>query len=160
MQLTDGLLVSKTSKNLSTAIISNLKQSREEIMTNANVTFRRLVQDSQDYGSNDEHMVSRAFFDLKIDDRAYQDLSVDIKQPVGSNFETSPLEISKPNGYNGPFNHQAFRDAVENYYRGLVGSSGSGIHISGGASNIRMRNNTFLQEVHVKFSVSKDGPAW
>lgn len=129
-------------------------------MTNAQVIFRRLVQDSQDYGSNDEHMVSRAFFDLNIGDKAYQNLSVDIKQQVGSNFETSPLEISQPIGYNGPFNHQAFRDAVEKYYRSLVGSSGSGIRISGGASNIRMRNNTFVQEMHVEFNISKDGPAW
>lgn len=129
-------------------------------MTIAHVTFRRLVQDSQDYGSNDEHMVSRAFFDMRIGDRAYQDLSVDIKQPVGSNFESSPLEISKPNGYNGQFNHQAFREAVERYYRNMVGSSGSGICISGGASNIRMRDNTFIQEAYVEFEVSKDGPAW
>ncbi|MBF0227911.1 MAG: hypothetical protein HQK76_20905 [Desulfobacterales bacterium] len=104
-------------------------------------------------------MVSRAFFDLKIGEQTYKDLSVDIKQQVGSNFETSVLEISKPNGYDGPFNHQAFRDAVENYYRKLVGSSGSGIRISG-ASNIQMRNNTFVQEIHVDFSVSKDGHAW
>jgi len=129
-------------------------------MTNAHVTFRRLVQDSQDYGSNDEHMVSRAFFDMQLGDQAHQGLSVDIKQPVGSNFDTSPLEISKPNGYNGPFNHQAFREAVEKYYRSLVGSSGSGIRISAGASNIRMRNNTFVQEAHAEFKVSKEGPAW
>jgi len=129
-------------------------------MTKAHVTFRRLVQDSQDYGSNDEHMVSRAFFDLNIDSKDYQNLSVDIKQQVGSNFETSPLEISKPIGYDGPFNHQAFRDAVENYYRSLVGSTGSGIHIAGGASNIRMRNNTFVQEMRVEFNINKDGPAW
>jgi len=129
-------------------------------MTNAHVTFRRIVQDSQDYGSNDEHMVSRAFFDMQIGDRAYKGLSVDIKQPVGSNFETSPLEISKPSGYKGPFNHQAFREAVEKYYRSQVGSSGSGIRISGGASNIRMRNNTFVQEVHVEFKVSEESPAW
>lgn len=35
----------------------------------AQITFKRLVQDSQDYGSDDEHMVSRAFFDMKIEVR-------------------------------------------------------------------------------------------
>ena len=89
-------------------------------MANALVKFTRLIQDSQDYGSDDEHMVSRAFFDLTIGENTYENLSVDIKQQVGSNFETSPLEISKPNGYNGPFNHQAFQGAVEKYYRSLV----------------------------------------
>jgi hypothetical protein len=32
----------------------------------AKVTFRKLIQDSQEYGSNDEHLVSRVFFDLEI----------------------------------------------------------------------------------------------
>jgi hypothetical protein len=128
-------------------------------MANALVKFTRLIQDSQDYGSDDEHMVSRAFFDLTIGENTYENLSVDIKQQVGSNFETSPLEISKPNGYNGPFNHQAFQGAVEKYYRSLVGSSGSGIRIVG-ATNIRMRNNTFMQEMNTQFSVQKDGSAW
>ena len=129
-------------------------------MTTAHITFRRLVQDSRDYGSNDEYMVSRAFFDLKIDDLAFQDLSVDIKQTAGSNFETSLLEISKPNGYSGPFNSQAFRKVVEKYYRSLVGLSGSGIHTSGGASTIRMRNKIYDQEEHAEFMVRKKGSAW
>lgn len=128
-------------------------------MADALVKFTRLIQDSQDYGSDDEHMVSRAFFDLSIGDKKYENLSVDIKQQVGSDFETSLLEISSPNGYNGPFNHQEFQSVVEKYYRSLVGSAGSGIHISGG-SNIRMRNNTFIQEMTAQFSVKKDGPAW
>jgi len=129
-------------------------------MANALVKFTRLIQDSQDYGSDDEHMVSRVFFDLTFGDKKYENLSVDIKQQVGSSFETSPLEISSPIGYNGPFNHQEFQNAVEKYYRSLVGSVGFGIHISGGSTNIRMRNNTFIQEMTVHFSVQKDGPAW
>ena len=42
------------------------KRQGEETMTNAHVVFKRLVQASRDYGSNDEHMVSRAFFDMKL----------------------------------------------------------------------------------------------
>jgi len=129
-------------------------------VTNVHVTLKLLIQDSQDFGSNDDHMVSRVFFDMVIGDRTYTDLSADIKQPVGSNFETTFLEISKPKGYNGPFNHMAFRNAVEKYYRDLVGSSSSAIHISKGASNIRMQNNLFSREVHVEFKVSKEGTTW
>ncbi len=91
----------------------------------ATITFSRCVQDSQDYGSDDEHMISRVFFDLEVDGHAYPGLHVDIKQAVGS------------------FNYTAFRDAVERYYRGLVGSTGSGIRIQGG-TDIRMRNSTFV----------------
>ena len=35
---------------------------------NARVTFYKCIQDSQDYGSDDEHMVSRIFFFLEIAD--------------------------------------------------------------------------------------------
>jgi len=36
-------------------------------MTRVRVTLKKCIQDSQDYGSNDEHMVSRVF--LSIDPR-------------------------------------------------------------------------------------------
>ena len=34
-------------------------------MKKARVTFRKCIQDSQEYGSNNEYMVSRVFFDLE-----------------------------------------------------------------------------------------------
>ena len=132
---------------------------KEVAMPRARVTFHKLIQDSQDYGSNDEHMVSRVFFTLEVEGTSYEELYVDIKQPVGSDFEKGPLEVSHPQRYSGPFNHQAFQKAVEAYYRGLVGASGSGIRIQGGG-NIRMRNNTFVRETQVEFDVSKESPAW
>ena len=128
-------------------------------MAIATITFHKLIQDSQDYGSDDEHMVSRAFFSIDVDGTTYDDICVDIKQTVGSDIKTAPLEVSRPHGYKGPFNHESFRNAAEEYYRGLVGSGGSGIRIQGG-SNIRMRNNTFIKSVQVKFEVSQDKAAW
>lgn len=128
-------------------------------MLKATVTFHKLIQDSQDYGSDDEHMVSRAFFTLEIGGRIYSNLSVDIKQPLGSTVESTALEISHPNDYNGPINYAVFRDAVEQYYRSLVGTTGSGIRIQGG-SNIRMQNNTFIKESKASFDVDKKGVGW
>jgi hypothetical protein len=128
-------------------------------MAKATVTLHRLVQDSQDYGSDDEHMVSRVFFDLVIDGKKYEGLYTNIKQPVGGSFESSALEISSPENYKGPFNHEAFRDVVEKYYRSLVGATGSGIRISG-SSNIRMRNNTFVSSATAEFEVNVTGGPW
>lgn len=104
--------------------------------------FYKCIQDSQDLGSDDEFMVSRVFFTLNIDGKIY-DCHANLKQTVGSNFETGTIEVGPPIGYNGPFNHMAFRDEAEKYFRSLVGSNASGIRIGGGCSNIRMRNNTF-----------------
>jgi len=128
-------------------------------MTTARLLLHKLIQDSQDYGSDDEHMVSRVFFDLEIDGKNHPGLYADIKQPVGSSFESSPLEVSSPANYKGPFNYDAFRNIVEHYYRSLVGAGGSGIRIEGG-SNIRMRNNTFVRSVAAEFEVQLAGGPW
>jgi len=124
----------------------------------AKITFCKCIQDSQDYGSNDEHMVSRVFFVLEIADKRF-DLHADIKQAVGSSYETGPIEVGQPEEYRGPFNYDAFRDAAEKYYRSLVGSSGRGISIQGG-TNIRMRNNTFVQNMIAEFEVKEGSAGW
>lgn len=119
----------------------------------ASVRFYQCIQDSQEYGSNDEHMISRVFFNMNIGDTTYKELFADIKQTVGSSFETGSIEVSKPIGYKGPINYGAFRDAAEKYFRTLVGSQASGIRIEGGAKNIRMMNNTFNMEMSAEFYV-------
>ncbi len=128
-------------------------------MANARIFFHRCIQDSQDYGSNDEHMVSRVFFSLNYDGVVYENLYVDVKQTVGSDFETAPLEVGVPQGYKGPFNHEAFRAAVEKYYRGLVGSKGSGIRIAG-SSNTRMRNNQFIFQAIADIDIHASKGGW
>jgi hypothetical protein len=94
-------------------------------MPTATVTFLKIHQDSQDFGSDDDHMVSRIFFDLEIDGSKYQNLSADIKQTIGEDYESGPLEVSPPHGYNGPFHFQDFQKAVEDCYRSQVGSGGA-----------------------------------
>ncbi len=128
-------------------------------MTQAKIYLQQLVQDSQEYGSNDEYMVSRVFFDLEIDGKKHQGLHCDVKQIVGSSFETSPLEVSKPIGYKGAFNHEAFQKIIERYYRGVVGSQGRGIRIAGG-SNIRMHNNTFVYAGEEMIDIQVSGGPW
>jgi hypothetical protein len=97
-------------------------------------------------------MISRIFFDLEIGGRKYSDLYVDLKQTPGADYETAPLEVGPPHGYDGVFNHHEFRREVEEYYRQSFGSRGSGIRISGG-SNIRMFNNTFACSKVIEFKI-------
>jgi hypothetical protein len=129
-------------------------------MTTALVTLTDVIQDSQDLGSNDDHMVSRLFFNLTIGDQHYPGLHVDVKQTVGSSFETAALEVSHPVGYRGPMNHEALRTIVEDYYRSQIGGAGSAIHIGPGVSNLRMQNNRVRCLVEVKFEVSTEGSTW
>jgi hypothetical protein len=113
-------------------------------------TFHRLIQDSQDYGSDDEHMISRVFFSLAKDGQAIGELSADLKQVVGSDAENGEIEVSSPHGYDGEFNHVGFAAAAIDYFRSLVGPNASGIRIVG-ARNIRMRNNRLGREQHFNF---------
>jgi hypothetical protein len=123
--------------------------------------FRECIQDSQDYGSDDEHMISRVFFSLEVGGQRYDGLYVDIKQAVGSSYESGPIEVGTPCGakYRGPFNHQAFSDGAEKYYRSLVGSKGRGIRVSG-TPKIRMRNNRFVRPMTIEIEVSGPDAAW
>lgn len=73
----------------------------------ATLTFTGCIQDSQEYGSNDEYMVSRVLFDLTVETNAHPRLYVDIKQVVGSNYESGAIEVGRPVGYSGPFNYQS-----------------------------------------------------
>ena len=102
-------------------------------------------------------MVSRISFTLIVGDRRYDELQVEVRQPFGTKAESEDFEVSKPNGpYDGPWNHAAFAALCEKYFRGLVGSQGTGIHIKGG-SNIRMRNNRFVEERHAEFEIPSEG---
>ena len=127
-------------------------------MTTAIIIFNRCIQDSQEYGSDDEHMISRVFFTLEIGDRRI-DLHADIKQAVGSSYETGPVEVGMPEGHRGPFNYEVFRDAAERYYRSLVGSGAGVINIQGG-TNIRMQNNTFNKQMSVEFDIDETSGGW
>ena len=118
----------------------------------AKIHFEKLIQDSQDYGSDNEHMVSRVFFCLEIQGTRHEGLCANIKQSVGSSFESSPLEISSPENYEGPFNYERYRERVETYYRSLVGVRGRGIRITDGSS-VRMRNNTLVQPCTFEFVI-------
>lgn len=112
-------------------------------MQTAKITFHKLIQDSQDFGSNDDHMISRAFFSLQIGGTLHRDLFVSIKQTVGG--ASDHLEVGQPQGYSGPFDHAEFSKAVEKYFHGLVGPKGSGFRIAAGS--VRMKNNTFVSEM-------------
>jgi hypothetical protein len=122
-------------------------------MAKAKVIFQKCIQNSQELGSNSQHMVSRVFFDMEIGGKKYKNLYADVKQPVGGDFETAPLEVSWPKDYEGPFNYNDFRQAVEYYYRSLVGSKGRGIHVQGPGSTF-MFDNVFIKKMEVELDLN------
>lgn len=128
-------------------------------MSLAKVTFHKCHQDSQNFGSNDEHMVSRIFFVLEIGGKEFSNLFVDVKQTVGSNFENAPLEVSSPHDYKGPFNHDAFRKEAELYYRESFGPEGSAINWKN-VKDLRMQDNIVFRDKTVEFEVKGSPSGW
>ncbi len=123
------------------------------------VNVKKCVQDSQEYGSTDEHMVSRVFFSIDVDGVSKGEYYSDIKQVVGSAYSSSNMEVSRPHEYRGPYDHNFFSDEVAGYYCKLVSSSGAMISL-GGATNVRMRNNTFVIPYHFQFEAEGPAASW
>lgn len=123
-------------------------------MTHVRVTLEKCIQDSQEYGSDDEHMVSRVFFIIEAEGQRFTG-HVNIKQTVGSDYERSSIEVGAPTGYAGPFNQEVFRRHVTAYFQSCVGSGASGIRFGTGA-----KNNTFVQQDVFEFEASTSGRAW
>jgi hypothetical protein len=128
-------------------------------MTRVRVMLEKCIQDSQDYGSDDEHMVSRVFFSIEAAGHRSAG-HVDIKQTIGSDYERGPIEVGSPSDYAGPFNHEVFQREVTAYFRSCIGSAASGIRLGAGAGNIRMRNHTFMRQHAFEFDADAEGRAW
>lgn len=123
------------------------------------VAVKKCIQDSQEYGSNDEEMISRVFFSIYVDGVLKGEYHADIKQIVGSTYSSDNIEVTRPQNYAGPFNHELFSDKIAGYFSKLVNSSGSMISL-GGAKNIRMINNTFIMPYEFQFEAEQTGASW
>jgi hypothetical protein len=129
-------------------------------MVKVTILFHGCRQNEQDIGTPDEFMQSRVLYSVQSPNKRYDGLSVFIKQVAGDKYETGGIEVDSPNGYGGLMNYSAFRDAVEGYYRSLIGSTGSAIRIEGGASNLVMRNNMLMREDAVEIEIDVPEGSW
>ena len=126
-------------------------------MPTATVTFHEVVQDAQNYASfdpKDDYMVAVIKFTLKVSGRTYDGMSVEVRQPYGTDYATEPLEVGQPIGpYNGNWNHNAFADLCEGYYRGFLGSSAGSAFRLEGVQGVRMRDVRRIKDTTVSFHI-------
>lgn len=130
-------------------------------MPKAQMIFTTIIQDSQEFGSNNEHMVSRVFFDLRIGADLHTGLAVDIKQTVGDEYEHAPLEVSMPQSLAGSVSFVDFRKHVEQYYRESFGSTGSAFRFGPG-TKVRMMDNIISRRsvAEIEFLDSQRKAGW
>lgn len=89
-------------------------------MRRAVLELKSLLRDAAELGSDEEVVVSRVFFHLRVSGEAPRRLAADVRQRVRDGHASTPLEITRPIDYRGPLNYAAFRRCVEAYYRRLV----------------------------------------
>lgn len=123
-------------------------------MRQAQVIFRSCVIDTQSIGTQDaihDYLFSKLYFDLKVDDRVYENMETNIRQPYGTQYASEPIELCILKGdYTGEFPFQDFTDLAENYFRSFVAVDAR----DGVISLTNVRN---VMMVNVKISRS-DGP--
>ena len=125
----------------------------------AELKFESIKQHAQEYGTNNEYMISTVEFSIILPDKVIKDLSVDIKQTVGDSFEYGAIEVGQPRGLKAKLDYATFRDAVEKYYRMFVGSSAIGMKIENGRK-VRMKNNTFIHPWKTEIDIDTEAGGW
>lgn len=92
-------------------------------MPRSNVTFKACLLDAPDYGSTEECMVSRVYFDLMVRGNFRPDLWAEVKQSKEGSFLTMPVEITGPRVLEPALRCISFRNAVEAYYKSVRGAA-------------------------------------
>lgn len=123
--------------------------------------FYEFFQDAQEFGSDDQNMVSRVYFRMSVGGRPPADFFAPVKLAVGGDYlAPDQLEIGRPSGYRGSFNHAAFADEVARYVRTCVGPGARGVSFGPGAS-VRMMNNRYSIRMPFAFDVPDEtGGTW
>lgn len=111
-------------------------------MSKAIIIVHKCIQDDQEYGSNNEFMISRVFFTISKNNNTSDEHFAIVKQTAGSDYETAPLEVYLPPNKKLNFNYEQFRVGIERYYREIIDQGNSEIIILG-AGNVRMTNITY-----------------
>ncbi len=75
-------------------------------------------------------------FDLTVDDEHLKDLSAEVRQRNGTDFQSQSLEVGDVIGYDGAWNCEEFREFCGRYYRDVIGTSGLGRTIIRGERNL------------------------
>jgi hypothetical protein len=64
--------------------------------------------------------MARVFFTIGTDHGSPVEDYCDIRQTIGSSHNSGRIEVSRPHGYQGPYDHQAFTHGIAAYYAKCV----------------------------------------
>jgi len=137
-----------------------LKENQIPVTRRVGIGFLAVIQHSQALRSahpNDDHMFSQCVFIMNLRGEGWKPMHADARQCFGTDFETDPIEFTKPCGapYSDPFPYDEFTDLVEEYYRYLFGPNGRHVRAYGG----EFQENVFAVSRGPRFLAIPDEPS-
>ncbi|WP_447978128.1 hypothetical protein [Candidatus Nitrospira bockiana] len=78
------------------------------------------------------------------------------KLTVGERYPEGTVEVTRPEGYTGPYDHEAFSRGISDYYRRLVAS----LIWPGGPRPVLMQNNYFRIFDAFEFEAEGGAAGW
>jgi len=126
-------------------------------MRRAVLELKSLHRDAAELGSDEDVVVSRVFFHLRVSGEAPRRLTADVRQIAREAHPGAPLEVGRPIDYRGPFNYAAFRRCVEAYYRRLVGGP---VADSPHGDSRRTRDHVIGAPMNFSFEIPDDPSVW
>lgn len=130
-------------------------------MPHVAIQFVQMRQETQDYGSPDEHMLAHLTFNVAVDGEPAGQHTARVRLSPGGEYEADQLEVERPASYRGPMDYGQFRDAAAAYMKSKVGQSGGFIRMGPGVKNATMRNNTYTGPGPVaEFDAPEPGGGW
>lgn len=121
-------------------------------MKTAKVTFHKIIVEKQVLGGDEECILSKVVFSLEIEGQRYENLSVPLKQVVGTTYEEKAFEVGIPKGYGGPFNYEHFRKVATDYYVVDTGAFAKLLKVHKN-SKVILESMTFEQEITFEMTV-------
>jgi hypothetical protein len=114
------------------------------------VKLNKCIRNSHEAGSDDSQMISRVFYEIVVNGNKQGNFHSDIKQSVGSADNGDDLEVTVPDGYNGPLDYERFAKGIRGYYQRLAGPQGSAVAY-GGTTHTVKKNTTIVMDAEFEF---------
>ena len=115
-------------------------------MSRVRVHVTKCMQDTQD-GSSALSTTARVFFTIGTENGLPVEDYCDIRRIMSASHSSGQIDVSRPHGYQGPYNHQAFTNGIAAYYAKFVADS----------KGTRPTNNTFEMTHEFVFEAEDPG---
>jgi len=102
-------------------------------MSTVRVHVTKCIRDTQEGGGAAFYTTARVLFTIGTENGLPVEDYCDIRRIMRATQSSGQIDVSRPHGYQGPYDHQAFTNGIAAYYAKFVADS----------TGTRPTNNTF-----------------